>query len=626
MLAYQRGSTQKKSRNPELSGGIGISKQPKSVSGAIPEPSWNDMRIHYRSNNLPGTDGLATPGAAAMVDLGTAAVAEPGTTAVAEPETTAVAEPETTAVVELGTAAVAEPGTTAVAESGTAAVAEPGTTAVAEPGAAMVVQMVRKRVKGIENTFADTDIYFDKSDNHYYNDMTPEGKDNVTVSQVEYLEFDNISSTNKRTPKTTILAEAHKGADRKFVYYKPAQKAETVENPRAESHVEGPRAESHVEGPRAEGAVEGQRAESPVDGPRAESAVEGLRAEGHVEGQRAESHVEGQRAEGAVEGPRAESHVEGQRAEGAVEGQRAEGAVEGPRAESPVDGPRAESAVEGLRAEGDGAGAQAADITVTGDIFSVGSVLATEPKAVRLYAEGNMRHAASLASAFGISGKYNQFIEMDRQMNPEDNDVSTPEVLIKATEYDPLGNLDGRYGDKSQENTLARVKGKERLEVSFGGRTGNMSRELMDKGTPKRLYDIIQATFFWIPEFTNDQNFNMLKGFMMNQRAKLKDGGKIRIVLANKDTLYLENYNHYRQTANNLICDRDLNQLFNMRKIVLKERKRNRRGQMKTTGQTYADRLKQMGMNSENFQHTRTDTPGVVEAYSDLLIEATPKD
>lgn len=428
-----------------MPGGTEIPKQPKGVNGAVPEPTWNDMRIHYSSNNLQGAGALA------------------------------------------------------------------------EPGAAPVVQMIRKRVKGSEAAFDAADIYYDKSDNRYYNGMTQEGEDNVTVTQDEYQEFKEISSKGKRTLKTTILAKAYKGTDRKFVKDIPVQEGEAVED---------------------------------------------------------------------------------QRAEGAVEGQGAGGA---------------------------GAGAQAADITVRTQVFSEGHAVAIEPKAVRLYAEGDMRHAASLARAFEEPGKYNQFINMNTRINPEDDDHLTPEVLIKATEYDPLKKLDRRYGAGSKEVALTRVTAQKGLEASFGDTTGDMTREVGE--TPGRKYDIIQATFFWKPDETSDENFTKLRDFMKNQRTKLKAGGKIRIILANKDTNYpgKEAYNHYRETADKLTGDPQLKELFTMEKIVFKINYTNREGRRKSASQTYADRLTKMGMNNENFIHTRTDAADPVIAYGDLMIVATPK-
>jgi len=521
MLEHQRRSIQKKSRNPELSGGTGLPKQPKGVSGTVPAPSWNDMRIQYSSNNLQGAG------------------------AVADPRTAALTDPGTTTVADLGTAAVADPGTTAVADPGTTAVTEPGTAAMADLGtAAPVVQMIRKRVKGIADAFAATDIYYDKRDNRYYNGMTSEGVGEVTVSQDEKNEFHKLSSNQKRTSKTTILAEAHKGADRKFIKDIPEQEEKAGEH---------------------------------------------------------------QSAEEAREHQRAEEAVEDQRAGEAVEDQRA-------------------------------GEASAADITVTGDIFSEGSVLATEPKTVRLYAEGNMRHAVSLARAFKEPEKYNQFINMDEHMNLAGNNNLTPEVLIKATEYDILEEVQRRYNEnrrdnghrnnsrwdndhRNNDNILGRVQTAEGLEASFGGSTGDMTRPA--GAHPKRLYDIIQATFFWMPKANNDQNFNKLKSFMINKRAKLKAGGKIRIVLANKGTNEHQTRNQYRLTANALTEDVDLKTLYTMRILELQEPESQEPDKKL---QTYADRLTQMGMNTENFQHTRTENSKKVKAPGDLLIEATPRD
>lgn len=281
-------------------------------------------------------------------------------------------------------------------------------------------------------------------------------------------------------------------------------------------------------------------------------------------------------------------------------------------------------------------------IVAEADTFTEGTLM--EPlRAVRLYAEGDMRHAASLAMAFEQPGKYDQFARLGEEpavggagstgsasggANPAE-----PEVLVKATEHDKLDDLEGRYGGASKGEILRRVEEKERLEASFGGLTGDMTRERSKHETqpPNRRYDIIQATFFWLPKKTNNTNFMALKDFMRNQKDKLKEEGKIRIVLTDKDSGAKndESENSYRWVADQLIQDSDLKKIYNVKMTFFKTTKPVvgrfiYRGA--GAGQTYADKLSSLGMNDAGFQHTRTDAAETVKSpEGDLMIEATRK-
>lgn len=279
---------------------------------------------------------------------------------------------------------------------------------------------------------------------------------------------------------------------------------------------------------------------------------------------------------------------------------------------------------------------EAADIDASADIFSEGNAMPAPPKTVRLYAEGNMKHAASLAKAFGQSGKYGLFEGLDAETTLADASADTPEVtlanaladtsevLIKATEFDTLDELGRRYGEQIKTEIRARLTPLENLETSFGSRTGDMSRRVEAAADrPKRLYDIIQATFFWVPDYTNDQNYEILQAFMINQAEKLREGGKIRVILSNRNNNQTKNknYDQYRDVANRLAEDPDLSQIYDIDKKVFKGR--NNRG--KKVKQTYADKLSALEMNAASFSHTRTKGDIPVESFGDLIITAVRK-
>lgn len=78
------------------------------------------------------------------------------------------------------------------------------------------------------------------------------------------------------------------------------------------------------------------------------------------------------------------------------------------------------------------------DITKNANVYTEGTEMPNPPKAVRLYAEGNMKHASSLAKAFDNPGKYSLFEGLDARTTTANGDAETPEVLIKATEFDKL--------------------------------------------------------------------------------------------------------------------------------------------------------------------------------------------
>lgn len=257
--------------------------------------------------------------------------------------------------------------------------------------------------------------------------------------------------------------------------------------------------------------------------------------------------------------------------------------------------------------------------------FSAGSETANTPKAVRLYAEGTMDHALSLDKTLDSQDMYNKFAALSQSDSQEG--IST-EVLIKATEFDSRDDLQSRYenptpfrfqmNQKVRDNLQATHTTK-RTEISFGGNTGDMTHAASEN--PKRRYDLIQATFFWLPKETNKTNFDALKDFMLNQKNKLKENGKIRVTLTDRNNINLQDMNDdqknaqkncYTYVADKLTTDNTLNQLYNIEKKVL--------------GQTYAAALSNLGLNPDGiFQHTQTATDKKIDSQGDLVIEATPK-
>ncbi len=343
-----------------------------------------------------------------------------------------------------------------------------------------VIQMVRKRVKGVAGNFSDHDIYYDKDDGKYYSGIIreEEKKADVLITNEENTKYTNTAGKAGRAGKTTVLVQANT----------PTKKV------------------------------------------------------GNIQGATADT---------------------------------------------------------------------GGKMKATADVFSDGTEMTNPPKAIRLYAEGNMKHAYELAKAFGDPKKVDAFMKLDAT-NALVNDQlpNNPETLIKATEYDDRAGLVSRYDGVGAD--LDAASGHSLIEASFGGKTGDLTRAESKKS--KRKYDIIQATFFWLPHSTNGENLLALKNFMLNQKCKLRDDGKIRAVLTNKSIRTgLDGKNNYRLVADRLEIDDDLKKEFNIRIIELPKK--------------YSERLGDIDINKTGaFKHTQTKADKEVPSQNgDLIVEAALK-
>lgn len=137
------------------------------------------------------------------------------------------------------------------------------------------------------------------------------------------------------------------------------------------------------------------------------------------------------------------------------------------------------------------------------------------PFAIRLYSEGNMDHARGLSAGME---EYLRHAAADSVL-PIDK-MHDRKVLIKATEFRSLTDVakayqsggtppDGLSGDALTQwrNEVLRTQLEQEhngnLEGSFGGRTGDMTREVPEG--EHRLYDLIQTTFFWLQGYRQDE-------------------------------------------------------------------------------------------------------------------------
>lgn len=218
----------------------------------------------------------------------------------------------------------------------------------------------------------------------------------------------------------------------------------------------------------------------------------------------------------------------------------------------------------------------------------------------------------------------------DLQKNPpeaEFQNLNVGEYPANATTAKQKGEVDGyidRYyydnvnGWSTFEGALKAKEQKDSLEVSYAGKTGNITSPVTDKGRPKRQYDLIQATFFWIPAVNSQVNANALTLFLRNKHAKLKENGLIRIVLANKnmgkDQMRLDNNNNYRLVAENIRGNEELGVLYDLTLPKLDG--------------TYSTALAALNP-GESFKHTRTEIDETVtdtDGAGDLIIEGVKKE
>lgn len=197
--------------------------------------------------------------------------------------------------------------------------------------------------------------------------------------------------------------------------------------------------------------------------------------------------------------------------------------------------------------------------------------------AMRFYAEGDMRHAMGVASGVQ-NGTARATRDGSSPLSPlplpivvsdeggiaqEDPSV---DVTVKATEFRTSEKMNQAYGFTKTDNPLVHAAGLKNFEGSFGGNTGDMRRP--PSAGFKRKYDLIQATFFWIPKtdipefaslfrrrdelhdklFPPDRSRSSLQG--KNRENKLQ---KLDEIKAQIDQLILDD----KEYAHNLSCFQD---------------------------------------------------------------------
>jgi len=158
-------------------------------------------------------------------------------------------------------------------------------------------------------------------------------------------------------------------------------------------------------------------------------------------------------------------------------------------------------------------------------------------RAERYYAEGDMSHVLAISEGYTKKGDSR---------------------IIKGSEYRRLegsgDTVKGAYGDTVVGNIRQKSQTRTNLEISFGGNTGDMTKHRDETDEePRRLYDLLQATFFWIPKT------DIREGLMRNLPEDIKQINQ-KIEKDENENIYNRNnlYNLHQQEDN---CELVIRQL-----------------------------------------------------------------
>ncbi len=182
-----------------------------------------------------------------------------------------------------------------------------------------------------------------------------------------------------------------------------------------------------------------------------------------------------------------------------------------------------------------------------------------------------------------------------------------------------------RKGWDAFDSQLSEREGHSSLEVSYGGKTGDMTAEHTSHPY-QRQYSLIQSTFFWLPGADSIDNAKAMLQFFLTHFDKLGPGGIIRLVSfsnnverrggnsesQNKD--WRKKKNQYREAADWVYAQLQRHEHYvDVRKTLLYDQyKQNEK-------QSYATRLSKLGLNPRRdgqpiYRPLWTDTRKIVEA------------
>ncbi len=182
-----------------------------------------------------------------------------------------------------------------------------------------------------------------------------------------------------------------------------------------------------------------------------------------------------------------------------------------------------------------------------------------------------------------------------------------------------------RKGWDAFDKQLSEREGHSSLEVSYGGKTGDMTAEHTSHPY-QRQYSLIQSTFFWLPGVDSIVNARAMLQFFLAHFHKLEPGGIIRLVSfsnneesrdgnrENKNTDWRKTKNQYGKAADWVCAQLQRHEYYiDVRKTLLYDRHK------QSEKQSYATRLSELGLNPKHgdqptYRPLWTDTRRIVNA------------
>lgn len=216
-------------------------------------------------------------------------------------------------------------------------------------------------------------------------------------------------------------------------------------------------------------------------------------------------------------------------------------------------------------------------------------------------------------------------LRADEQAEQERTDLKT-----RLADEGAQSNFDRGYdavigGWKNLYEQLLERERHSFLEVSYGGKTGDMTAEHTSHPY-QRQYSLIQSTFFWLPGVDSIVNARAMLQFFLAHFHKLEPGGIIRLVSfsnneesrdgnrKNKNTDWRKTKNQYGKAADWVCAQLQRHEYYiDVRKTLLYDRHK------QSEKQSYATRLSELGLNPKHgdqptYRPLWTDTRRIVNA------------
>ncbi len=343
------------------------------------------------------------------------------------------------------------------------------------------IQCVRKRVRGNESSIQETDLFYDKSNAKYYNHMKEENiRTDCQINQQEYDEYLKVYSKN-RSSHTIFLPKLADGT----AYIKPPiSRVQDMENQSSE----------------ASGQQMQDAHETPFYSGRLVSVGDETIAPPTV---RLYSEAEMTHASTLAENMITPALYSAFRRIGYED--------------------LSDAAYSGVKAP-------LIKATEYDDRLHVIARYSSDQKSRKTRTKAAFMQGRELAVKHMIKHGGNvKKLRADEQAEQERTDLKA-----RLADEGAQSNFDRGYeavikGWEELDKQLHKRERHSSLEVSYGGKTGDMTAEHTSH-PHQRQYSLIQSTFFWLPEADSIGNANAMLDFFLNHVNKLEPGGIIRLV------------------------------------------------------------------------------------------------